>query len=136
MGLFLPGTWITMISMLKMAVVSQTFLAHVAKKGSVVLPVSNTSTTAWLSQNNLTFLVSPKLRPNFEGIYDIQHFQFYNMQEGHIPKVKILPQSRELGIKVHLIINRFVIKESDTIILIQENIKNSLSHNEIVEILM
>ena len=43
-GLFLPGTWIAMISILKMAVVSQTFLSQVAKKGSLVLPVFSTST--------------------------------------------------------------------------------------------
>ena len=52
MGLFLPGTWITMISILKMAVISQTFLAQVAKKGSLVLPVFNISTTTWLSQKS------------------------------------------------------------------------------------
>ena len=46
MGLFLPGTWITIISILKMVVISQTFLAKAAKKGSLVLPVFNTSTTA------------------------------------------------------------------------------------------
>ena len=34
MGLFLPGTWITMIFILKMTVISQKFLAQVAKKGS------------------------------------------------------------------------------------------------------
>ena len=49
-SLCLPGTWITMISMLKMAVISQIFLAQVARNGSFVLPVVSTSTTAWLSQ--------------------------------------------------------------------------------------
>ena len=45
MGLFLPGTWRTMISILKMAIMSQTFLAQMAKKEFLVLPVFNTSTT-------------------------------------------------------------------------------------------
>ena len=40
-----------MISILKMAVISPTFLAQVARKGSLVLPIFNTSTTALLSQN-------------------------------------------------------------------------------------
>ena len=79
MGLFLPGTWITMISILKMAVISQTFLAQVAKKGSLILPVFNISTTAWLSQKKY-FFGSPKLRQNFEGNNDIEHFQLCDVE--------------------------------------------------------
>ena len=45
-GLSLPGTWMTTISILKMAVISQKILAQVTKKGSLVLPVFNTSSTA------------------------------------------------------------------------------------------
>ena len=66
--------------MLKMAVINQIFLAQVARKGSLVLPVVRTSTTAILSQYNVIFFILPKISPDLESNNNIKHFKLCNME--------------------------------------------------------
>ena len=65
------------ISILNMAVISQTFLAQVARKGSLVLPDFKISTTAKLSQLNFIILLAHTLRYTTTFIYLFIYLGFY-----------------------------------------------------------
>ena len=116
--------------MLKVAVINQIFLAQVARKEPLVLPVVMTSTTAMLSQYNVIFLscqtVAQTLKATMTSHLTLSDMKFAKscwQWEGIHHIIIACPKASQRGIQVYFILDFSVIKISHTIKVLQKLLK-------------